>query len=302
MRLLTELKSELKSLIAVAWPRVTRPVEACSTPRRFRWYQRWWSVNSRILGVSIMTLMVGFPATFLLETARLCVGSTVIADTFGYSYSMTELVISAPLVFASGFAAYARTLRNRTGEYDSELTRGMEDWLTGCSLKPVSAVVLASCPSWLGGDSGSDFLQVMTEADSGSLGDIRLTQLMQEAASRTVDFLWSIPESVDPPTASTADRVRETIDRLSMVAGESFKDAVEHEIRRSEHAAEARAAQEARDYDAVVDAAVDSADGPFADSGLTADKMLLEQRARLDETTRTVNGDCGGLGSLAVKS
>ena len=294
MRLLTELKS----LIAVAWGRVTRPVEACSTPRRFRWYQRWWSVNSRILGVSMMTLIVGFPATVLL--AMFSVGSTVIGDAF--CYSMTALVISASLALASGFVAYARRLRNRTGEHDSELTRGMEDWLTGCSLKPVSAVVLASCPSWLGGDSGSDFLQVMTEADSGSLGDIRLTQLMQEAASRTVDFLWSIPESVDPPTASTADRVRETIDRLSMVAGESFKDAVEHEIRRSEHATEARAAQEARDYDAVVDAAVDSANGPLADSGLTADKMLLEQRARLDETTRTVNGDCGGLGSLAVKS
>ena len=292
------LSTELKSLIAVAWGRVTRPVEACSTPRRFRWYQRWWSVNSRILGVSMMTLIVGFPATVLL--AMFSVGSTVIGDAF--SYSMTALVISALLALASGFVAYARRLRNRTGEHDSELTRGMEDWLTGCSLKPVSAVVLASCPSWLGGDSGSDFLQVMTEADSGSLGDIRLTQLMQEAASRTVDFLWSIPESVDPPTASTADRVRETIDRLSMVAGESFKDAVEHEIRRSEHATEARAAQEARDYDAVVDAAVDSANGPFADSGLTADKMLLEQRARLDETTRTVNGDCGGLGSLAVKS
>lgn len=246
----------------------------------------------------MMTLIVGFPATVLL--AMFSVGSTVIADAF--CYSMTALVISASLALASGFVAYARRLRNRTGEHDSELTRGMEDWLTGCSLKPVSAVVLASCPSWLGGDSGSDFLQVMTEADSGSLGDIRLTQLMQEAASRTVDFLWSIPESVDPPTASTADRVRETIDRLSMVAGESFKDAVEHEIRRSEHATEARAAQEARDYDAVVDAAVDSANGPLADSGLTADKMLLEQRARLDETTRTVNGDCGGLGSLAVKS
>lgn len=294
------LSTKLKSLIAVAWGRVTRPVEACSTPRRFRWYQRWWSVNSRILGVSMMTLIVGFPATVLLETAMFSVGSTVIADAFGYS--MTALMISALLAFASSGVAASRRLRDRTGEHDSELTRGMADWLTGCSLKPVSAVVLASCPSWLGGDSGSDFLQVMTEADSGSLGDIRLTQLMQEAASRTVDFLWSIPESVDPPTASTADRVRETIDRLSMVAGESFKDAVEHEIRRSEHATEARAAQEARDYDAVVDAAVDAANGPLADSGLTADKMLLEQRARLDETTRTVNGDCGGLGSLAVKS